>query len=63
MSRSMKNWLAGIVAALVTALLVGVGATFASDHDKVTEMYQTLPRMERKIDALACYIMQVDCQK
>ena len=60
MSHSTKNWLLGIAASLITALLVGGGATFAADHDKVTVMYDTLPRLERKLDAL-CKRFDVDC--
>lgn len=62
MSRNTKNWLMGIAATLIAALVIGVGTTFASDHDKVTEMYQALPRVEKKLDNLSCYMMGDYCK-
>lgn len=52
MSRTSNNWLLGVATVLVTALIIGIGTTLASDHDKITRFEEALPRIEAKIDEI-----------
>lgn len=58
MSRGLKNWLIGIAATMVTALVLGVGTVLAADHDKVTAMFAALPRIEAKLTAIENLLLQ-----